>query len=65
MAAQKQSDLLQNKQVDVDVDVDVEAEQVAEYRAPQVIAVGRAIDLLQGGQGKHQDSYSGYYRNKE
>lgn len=39
--------------------------QESEYRSPQVIAVGKAINLLQGGSGKHSDSYSGYYWNNE
>ena len=36
------------------------------YRSPQVIAIGKAMDLLQGSNyGKHNDGYSGYYWNGE
>jgi hypothetical protein len=36
------------------------------YRSPQVIAIGKVIDLLQGSPGgKHNDGYSGYYWNGE
>jgi len=35
------------------------------YRVPKVIAIGKAIDLLQGGQGKHTDGSSGYYWDQE
>jgi hypothetical protein len=43
----------------------LETIQEIEYRPPQVIAVGKAIDLLQGYSGKHTDNYSGYYWNGE
>jgi len=43
----------------------LEISQDNQYRTPQVIAIGKAIDLLQGNGGKHTDSYSGYYWNKE
>ena len=36
-----------------------------QYRSPQVIAIGKAIDLLQGATGKHNDGYTGYYWDKE
>ena len=35
------------------------------YRTPQIIPIGKAIELLQGGTGKHNDGYSGYYWNEE
>ena len=43
----------------------LETSQKIHYRSPQVIVIGKAIDLLQGATGKHTDSYSGYYHNDE
>jgi hypothetical protein len=39
--------------------------QESQYRSPQLIAVGKAINLLQGATGKHTDNYTGYYWNNE
>ena len=39
----------------------LETSQRIHYRSPQVIAIGKAIDLLQGSCGKRLNSYSGYY----
>jgi hypothetical protein len=37
-----------------------------QYRSPQVITLGKAIDLLQGQtEGKHFDGYTGYWWNSE
>jgi hypothetical protein len=36
------------------------------YRAPKVVAIGKATDLLQGlTSGKHFDGSSGYWWNEE
>jgi hypothetical protein len=35
------------------------------YRAPRVLAIGKAVDLLQGTTGKHYDGSTGYYWNEE
>lgn len=42
-----------------------EAEPAAEYRPPELIDLGAALDLVQGSQGKHYDGYTGYYWNEE
>ena len=35
------------------------------YRAPKVLAIGKAVDLLQGATGKHTDGSTGYYWDQE
>jgi hypothetical protein len=35
------------------------------YRAPKVVAIGKAVDLLQGATGKHYDGSTGYYWSEE
>jgi hypothetical protein len=35
------------------------------YRSPKVLAIGKAIDLLQGATGKHTDGSTGYYWDQE
>ena len=44
----------------------LETSQKIHYRSPQVIAIGKAMDLLQSGRdGKRQDGYTGDYWNGE
>jgi hypothetical protein len=41
-------------------------EEVQEtYQAPKVLAIGKAVDLLQGATGKHTDGSTGYYWDQE
>lgn len=35
------------------------------YRAPKVVPIGKAVDLLQGSSGKHTDGSTGWYWNEE
>ncbi len=35
------------------------------YRAPKVLAIGKAVHLLQGSSGKHTDGSTGWYWNEE
>jgi hypothetical protein len=35
------------------------------YRPPQLLVIGKAIDLVQSGSGKHVDDYSGWYWSGE
>jgi hypothetical protein len=35
------------------------------YQAPRVLAIGKAVDLLQGATGKHTDGSTGYYWDQE
>ena len=43
----------------------LDRQQQNRYQPPQLVPIGKATDLLQGGSGKHTDSYSGYYWNQE